>query len=214
MKKQTIQRFADWLFSAGRLHAKCFGKKIKAKVRLGKSFFYSGYISRGFRQFGKNSHFSGDNQLGGKEFISIGDNCRFCKGVRLFATNSISGNDSILEIGNCCTIGQYSYITAVNHIKIGENLLTGAYVLITDNSHGSSNWEDMQLPPAKRRLSSKGSVTIGNNVWIGDKATILPNVSIGDGCIIGANSVVTKDIPSYCVAAGNPAIIIKQLNNE
>lgn len=51
---------------------------------------------------------------------------------------------------------------------------------------------------------------IGNNVWIGDKATILPNVSIGNGAIIAANSVVTKDVPEYCIVAGNPAKIIKQ----
>ena len=56
---------------------------------------------------------------------------------------------------------------------------------------------------------SKGDVIIGKNVWIGDKVTILPNVKIGDGVVIGANSVVTKDIPPCSVVAGNPAKIIK-----
>jgi acetyltransferase-like isoleucine patch superfamily enzyme len=64
--------------------------------------------------------------------------------------------------------------------------------------------------PIKRSLFSKGPVIIGDNVWIGDKATILPGVSIGNGAVIAANAVVTKDVPAYSVAAGNPARIIKQ----
>jgi acetyltransferase-like isoleucine patch superfamily enzyme len=59
-------------------------------------------------------------------------------------------------------------------------------------------------------LHTKGAITIGNNVWIGDKATILDGVTIGEGAVIAANSVVTKDVPPYCVAAGVPAIIIKK----
>jgi acetyltransferase-like isoleucine patch superfamily enzyme len=65
--------------------------------------------------------------------------------------------------------------------------------------------------PTERKVISKGAVIIGENVWIGDKVTILPGVEIGNGVVIGANSVVTKDIPSYCVVGGNPAKVIKQL---
>lgn len=61
----------------------------------------------------------------------------------------------------------------------------------------------------ERPIISKGSVVIGNNVWIGDKVTILPNVTIGDGVVIAANSVVTKNIPTCSVVAGIPAKIIK-----
>lgn len=67
----------------------------------------------------------------------------------------------------------------------------------------------MIVPPLERRMVSKGSVVIGNNVWIGDKVTILAGVRIGDGVIVAANSVVTKDIPDYCVVGGNPARILK-----
>lgn len=59
---------------------------------------------------------------------------------------------------------------------------------------------------------SKGPVIIGQNVWVGDKATILPGVTIGDGAVIGANSVVTKDVPPYSIVGGNPAKVLKQLN--
>ena len=66
----------------------------------------------------------------------------------------------------------------------------------------------MSMAPTTRPLYSKGRVSIGKNVWIGDKATILPGVTIGDGVIVGANSVVTKDIPHYKIAIGCPAKII------
>ena len=123
--------------------------------------------------------------------------------------------DSICEpsliIGDNANIGAFNHITCANKIQIGNNMLTGKYVTITDNSHGTTNYNDLLLAPRKRKIYSKGPVIIGNNVWIGDKATILPNVTIGDGAVIAANSVVTKDVPSYSVVAGNPAKIIKRI---
>lgn len=117
-----------------------------------------------------------------------------------------------IDIGNNCNIGEYSHISAINKITIGNGLLTGRYVYIGDNSHGGLSMEEANIPPIRRNLQSKGEVVIGNNVWIGDKATILAGVHIGDNVIVGANSVVTKDVPSNCMVAGCPAKILKQLN--
>lgn len=119
--------------------------------------------------------------------------------------------DGDIVIGKGACIGEYNHITAIGHMRIGRNLLTGRWVTITDNGHGTTDFATLQQPPMVRRLYSKGNVTIGDNVWIGDKATILPGVTIGDGVVIAANSVVTKDVPAYSVAAGNPAKVIKQL---
>lgn len=68
-----------------------------------------------------------------------------------------------------------------------------------------------QYPQLERQLVSKGEVVIGNNVWIGDKAAILAGVHIGDGAIIGANSVVAKDVPANCVVGGIPAKVLRTL---
>ena len=116
-----------------------------------------------------------------------------------------------ITIGDNCCIGEYNHITSINSIQIGNGILTGRWVTITDNSHGCSDYNDMLKLPISRNLISNGPVKIGNNVWIGDKATILPNVNIGDGCIIAANTVVTKDVPSYSVVVGNPGRIIKKI---
>ena len=70
---------------------------------------------------------------------------------------------------------------------------------------------ELNIHPEKRSLVSKGKVIIGDNVWLGNNVCIMPNVTIGDGVIVGANSVVTKDIPSYSVAAGAPARVVKQI---
>lgn len=116
-----------------------------------------------------------------------------------------------LEIGDNASIGEYTHITCSNKVLIGDNFLTGRFVLITDNAHGQSTPEEIDIAPLCRPIYSKGPVIIGDNVWIGDKATILPNVTIGNGAIIAANAVVTKDVPPHSIAAGVPAKVIKTI---
>lgn len=113
-------------------------------------------------------------------------------------------------IGDGVSIGAFNHITCTNRIVIGDGVLTGKFVTVTDNSHGNTDYASLHIKPNDRDVVSKGPVVIGNNVWIGDKATILPGVTIGDGAVIAANAVVTKDVPAYSVAAGNPARIIKK----
>lgn len=151
------------------------------------------------------------------ENVTIGDLC-------LIDTNCVIGCRSLLKrneieikpelrIGNNCNLGQYNHISAVNRITIGNNLLTGRFVLITDNSHGHFNYDELNVHPSERQVVSKGEIVIGNNVWIGDKVSILSGVHIGDGCIVGANSVVLHDIPPYSMAAGIPAVVIRKISN-
>lgn len=145
--------------------------------------------------------------------IHIGENTRIQSHSVLESWNKY-GNQVFtpdIIIGDNCKIGEYSHITSCNRITIGNGLLTGRFVLISDNSHGGLSLEESNIPPIKRQLVSKGEIIIGNNVWIGDKVTICGGVHIGDNVIIGANSVVTKDIPSNSMAAGIPAKVLKQV---
>jgi acetyltransferase-like isoleucine patch superfamily enzyme len=163
------------------------------------------YIGNKFKHIGNKCGFSKIRSLVGPERIEIGDNC--CFGYDLFLTAWLNGK---ITIGDNCSFGAYNHISASNEIVIEEGLLTGKWITIVDNSHGETTLEELHKRPWLRKVVSKGGVYIGKNVWIGDKATILPNVKIGDGVVVAANAVVTKDVPDYCVVAGNPARIIKQ----
>ena len=129
--------------------------------------------------------------------------------IEVWKKYSKDRNPRLVVGGNAC-IGEYNHITCVNCIQIGENLLTGRWVTISDNNHGDNSWEQMHQAPASRPVTSKGPVIIGDNVWLGEKVTVVSGVTIGDGSVIAANSVVTKDIPAFCVAGGCPAVVIKQ----
>ena len=150
---------------------------------------------------------------GGSNNIQIGKNTTIQSSCILGCWVNYAGETfypSII-IGDNCNIGEHTHITSINKITIGNGLLTGRYVYIGDNSHGGLSLEEADIPPIKRKLQSKGDVVIGDNVWIGDKATILAGVHIGDNVIVAANSVVTKDVPSNTMVAGVPAKIIKTL---
>lgn len=172
--------------------------------------FITGWRMRGFKRFG-NSKLGRDIHIVGKRFIEIGDDVYIGKGtgITAFCTNDKS-NESRIVIGNGCVFGYYNHITAANSIVIGENLRTGKNVLFSDNSHGDPNdKKQLHYHPNIRPIFSKGKISIGNNVWIGENACIMSNVTIGDGVIIGANSVVTHNIPAYSIAVGVPAKVVK-----
>lgn len=174
---------------------------------------YTAFLCRRFAYWGQGSHMGCKAmRLMGLKYISVGRCTYIAPGVQLTAWDSHNGNSytpSII-IGSHCAIRENAHITAISSITIGDNLLTGTNVLITDNSHGKSTHDHMAMAPTARPLYSKGPVVIGNNVWLGNNVCVMPGVTIGDGAIIGANSVVTHDVPAYAVACGIPAKVIKQ----
>ena len=175
---------------------------------------YTGYCSVNFGEFGRDVAIEPCMlQLIGEKYISIGDGSYINKGVSLTAWDSFLDNkfSPEIKIGRNCGIGAFSHITAINKIIIGDNVLLGLNVLITDNSHGETKREILSLSPNMRPLVSKGPVIIEDNVWIGEKASIMPGVRIGKGSIVAANAVVTRDVPPYCVVGGIPAKVIKQV---
>lgn len=186
---------------------------LENKIEAVRRIFYTGQRSRRFRSFGRNSILDCHVSIKGEKYIDIGDDSYISSGCQLFATDSYLSEKYMLEIviGSNCSIGTSSHITAIKGIYIGDNVLTGKFILITDNAHGASEISLLDMPPRLRPLASKGVVRIEDNVWIGDKASIMPGVTIGRGSIVAANSVVTKDVPPYCIVGGNPAKIIKQL---
>lgn len=174
-------------------------------------YLYTSWVSRSFKFVGSNVCIAPSLTLRGGGFVTIGSDSSIGARVTLTAWNKY-GSEAFtpqIVIGNNSSIGEDSHVTAINKIIIGNNVRMGKKILITDNAHGASDKKLLEIAPNKRPLYSKGPVIIEDNVWIGEKASIMPGVCIGNGVIIGANSVVTKDIPPNCVVAGNPAKVIK-----
>lgn len=198
-----------------RLWSKIYTLKMSQWLKLKRDRLYSQWISQfigdvgAYVIFHRPLHLEGD----GIDCVHIGSYTTFQEGCVIGCRRHYRNQNFEPEIiiGDNCDFGAYCHITAINRIEIGDGLLTGRFVFIGDNSHGGLSLEDGELTPSKRALKSKGSISIGKNVWVGDKTTILSGVTIGDNVIIGANSVVTHDVPSNCMVAGNPAKVMKEL---
>lgn len=171
-------------------------------------------------------------------FNAVGKKCRIRRGLKLYGNAKCIfieddvqiGARCVLEaytefqpasqtftphvvIGDGCKIGTDSHISSINSVILGKHVRCGRKIFITDNAHGASQRDLLDMPPNMRPLYSKGPVIIEDNVWIGEYAAILPNVTIGQGSIVAAHAVVTKDVPPYSVVGGNPAKVIKCLND-
>ncbi|MCD0473669.1 acetyltransferase [Flavobacterium sp. EDS] len=151
-----------------------------------------------------------------KRNIKIGENFTSGFGCRIEAIPLIDGNDICITIGENVQINDYVHIGAVGSITIGDNVLMASKIYISDHNHGSyDNFvsdHPMSIPMLRKPVCKP--VVIEDNVWIGESVCVLPGVTIGKGCIIGALSVVTKDIPSFSIAVGSPAKVIKKYDFE
>lgn len=191
-------------------------------IQVGKAWnglltqLYTGWIKRHFNEWGEGSVLRFHAEiLTGLKNISVGKNTIIGENIQLTAWEQTPNQNlkPTICIGNNCNIRKGAHISAVGHIRIGNGVLTGTNVLINDNSHGETVLEQLNLAPERRPLCYKGPINIGDNVWLGNNVCVLGGVTIGDGVIIGANAVVTKDIPSYSIAAGIPAKVIRKLTN-
>ena len=107
----------------------------------------------------------------------------------------------------------FVHIGVANYVEIGNHVLIASKVYISDHNHGFYSGEgssDPEMPPARRPLDARHKVILEDNVWLGEFVSVMPGVTIGRGSIIGANSVVTKDVPPHCIAVGVPARVVKR----
>ena len=161
-------------------------------------------------------------RLRGRRYINLGNALTTGVGCRIEAFDIHSQGDSHgtddrykIIFGNNVQINDYVHISAMEKVYIGDNVLMASHIYISDNSHGCyrENGTDPRIPPIDRSYFT-APVIIGKNTWIGESVIIMPGVTIGEGCVIGAHSVVNNNIPSYCIAVGAPAKPIKKYNFE
>lgn len=150
--------------------------------------------------------------INGKKYIEIGKSVRFFTGARIEAIDTWGDKKYLpsIKIGNQTSFEQNVHITSAGKLEIGSNCVILPNVLITNINH---NYDLPGVNVLKQSISVK-EVTIGNNCFIGMGAKIFPGVHIGDNVIIGANSIVMTDIPSFSVVVGTPAKIVKKFNQK
>jgi acetyltransferase-like isoleucine patch superfamily enzyme len=162
-----------------------------------------------FRRLGAKAQMFRPYRIDGAANIELGAESSLQRGSWLYCVG-IDGIPASLRIGRGCELGYNNHITAVREVVIGDHVLTANNVYISDNLHG---YEDISRPILQQPVRFKNAVTIGDGSWIGENACVI-GARIGRQCVIGANAVVTSDIPDYSVAVGIPAVVIRRYDVE
>jgi len=164
-------------------------------------------LSKLFYRFGNNSIILEDYKISNLSYVDIGTGT-FIKDNSWLNICSYENNISPkIVIGDGCQIGSRFTISIANKGIIEKNVIIAPNVYISDCSH---NYENIGVPIMHQGITSiTNEIVIGENSWIGVNASIVGDVHIGRGCVIAANSFVTKNVPDYSIVAGSPATIIK-----
>jgi acetyltransferase-like isoleucine patch superfamily enzyme len=166
------------------------------------------FYSWRFYSWGKRSTLTQPDLLFNTEEIRIGNFVEIRKGARLEAVGSKNPKIPKIEIGDGTSIHLYFHCGAVSSVKIGKNVLIAGRVFITDHDH---EFED-SAPLSKGSGLRSEPVIIEDEVWIGEGAVILKGVTVGKRSVIGANAVVTKNVPPYTIVGGVPARFIRKID--
>lgn len=162
----------------------------------------------GFKKVGLKTIISKPVQIDNPKGISLGKKVYIAEYAWLMGSKILS--DKGLVVNDNTVIGHFAHIIAYKEVVIEESVLIADKVFISDCTH---NYLDINTPVINQDVSFIKPVIIGEGSWLGENVCVC-GASIGKHCVIGANSVVTRDIPDYCVAVGAPAKIIKKYDTE
>jgi len=158
-----------------------------------------------FLRLGKYSFINIPLKIDGAQNIEINDFVTI-GAYSWIAALPLTGHECKLIFGKGSVIGNFNHIYATKRITLGEKVLTADKVYISDNLHG---YDRIDIAIMDQPVKQVAEVVIGDGSWLGENVCII-GASVGKNCIIGANSVVTRDIPDYSIAVGAPAKIIKR----
>lgn len=188
-------------------------------IRLSKmgAFFAGRYHLKQFRQAGRGVTIGASFSAYAPECITVEDNVIIAQNVTLRAMRNYPWADPpqkfepelILKRG--CFINRFCEIVSARRVVIGEDVMLGPGCYVASHNHG---YASTGTPIRRQPLEAAGEVVIGAGSWLGAYVVMAGNVTIGRNCVVGANSVVTRDIPDFCIAVGAPARIVKRWDPE
>lgn len=148
-----------------------------------------------------------------RERVRMGAGCSIGQHSLLHAHSQYAGIplDGRITLGDNVYIGGFAQLNAMHHLQIGDGSVLSEFVYISDSAHGLDPHGGLIM---EQPLESKGPVTLGRNVFIGYGCVVLHGVSLGDHCVVGARSVVTRSFPAYSMLAGSPARLVKAYDHS
>jgi acetyltransferase-like isoleucine patch superfamily enzyme len=162
-----------------------------------------------FAAFGSGTRIVRPLRIVGSRHVSLGDSLTIQYGAYIAAITDLRP-DPRLRVGSGTMIGNHSHIICTRSISIAENVLIADRVYISDSVH---QYADVTRPVMHQPLKQLDDVVIGEGAWIGENVCII-GARVGRNSVVGANSVVTRDIPDFCVALGAPAVPVKRYCSE
>ena len=174
--------------------------------RLDRKFWYivtQLFLKKQFADIKKGSVIYRPLQLDCVSSIHIDESVYIAEGAWLMGN---SEKNATIYIGSGTTIGHYAHLIGIHSVTIEAKVLIADRVFISDCTH---RYDDISNPVIKQDIKELSPVIIGEGSWIGENVCIC-GASIGKHCVVGANSVVTTNIPDYCVAVGSPARVVKK----
>ncbi|KPP95476.1 DapH/DapD/GlmU-related protein [Erythrobacter sp. HL-111] len=179
------------------------------RIRDALSILFYRLLAPFFGSFGRGVRIVRPLRIWGARHCHFGDEAVVQCGAYLVA---LAEHDAppVLKVGARTMIGHHAHIVATRRVEFGQGVLTADRIFVADNRHA---FDDPAVPVRDQGLVQLAEVTIGDGSWLGENVCIL-GASVGRNCVIAANSVVTRDIPDRCIAAGSPARVVKRYCEE
>jgi acetyltransferase-like isoleucine patch superfamily enzyme/acyl carrier protein len=187
------------LLGRAALRAYVQGTRLRDKL-------FSLAVGGGFRAFGAHTVVQMPVRLKNAHRIAVGRDGFIGAGSWLQAIEAEGGGPAI-EIGDGASFAGHTVISASASVRIGRNVSLARNVYISDVAHA---YDDPSLPVLEQGTTSAKPIEIGDSCWLGENVTVLPGVRIGEGAVVGANSVVAGDVPPHCLAIGSPARVVRR----
>lgn len=186
----------------GRLSVTCYRAWRRATGKL-----FSLLIASSFARFGRRSTIMYPLRLTGEERISIGNRVTIGAGSWLQALPHDDDTSQAITIGDYTSMQEGCVVSAVRRVVLEDSVLLARNVYISDHMHAYSR---VGVPILDQGVDKIKPVLIKSGAWLGQNVVVCPGVTIGRGAVIGANSVVTTDLPDFSVSVGAPARVVKR----